>query len=114
MTSYLITGANRGLGFWMAAALSSKPVSDVSIVIAAVRKSSAALDRLIAESAGRVILLTVEITEEESVEKFAEEVAKILPNGLDVLINNAGITHRSTNAELGVIVMYVRTCSYRR
>lgn len=102
MTSYLITGANRGLGLWMATILASKPVSDVSIVIAAVRKSSDGLDRLIAGSAGRVRLLTVQITEEESVEKLAAEVAQILPHGLDVLINNAGIMNYSPNAELGV------------
>ena len=107
MTSYLITGANRGLGLWMATILASKPVSDVSIVIAAVRNSSDALDRLVAESAGRVKFLAVQITEEESVEKFAAEVAQILPHGLDVLINNAGIMHYSANAELGVEAMWV-------
>ncbi|KAJ6118401.1 hypothetical protein N7471_013868 [Penicillium samsonianum] len=105
MTSFLITGANRGLGLWMATILASKPASEVSVVIAAVRKSSDALERLIAESGGRVRLLVVQITEEESVEKFAVEVAQILPHGLDVLINNAGIMQYSPNSELGAEAM---------
>jgi len=107
MASYLITGANRGLGLLMTSFLASKPISEVGIIVAAVRSASDALDRLVESSNGRVAVLTVQVTDEESVCKFADEVAKILPSGLDVLINNAGIMKYSPDAELGVETMYV-------
>lgn len=107
MASYLITGANRGLGLLMASSLASKPMSEVSVVVAAVRSASDALERLVESSNGRVVVLTVQVTDEKGVCKFADEVAKVLPSGLDVLINNAGIMKYSLEAELGVETMYV-------
>ncbi|KAJ5533120.1 hypothetical protein N7494_009672 [Penicillium frequentans] len=107
MASYLITGANRGLGLLMASFLASKPMSKVGIIVAAVRSTSDALDRLVKSSNGRVAVLAVQVTDEESVRKFAGEVVKVLPSGLDVLINNAGIMQYSPDAELGVETMYV-------
>ncbi|KAJ5884514.1 hypothetical protein N7504_012086 [Penicillium tannophilum] len=105
MASYLITGANRGLGLLMASFLASKPMSEVGIIVAAVRSTSDALDRLVKSSNGRVAVLAVQVTDEESVRKFAGEVVKVLPSGLDVLINNAGIMQYSPDAELGVETM---------
>ncbi|KAJ5198236.1 uncharacterized protein N7498_007353 [Penicillium cinerascens] len=105
MASYLITGANRGLGLLMVSFLASKPVTEVDVVIAAVRKSSEALESIVERSNGRALVLTVQVTDEESVRKFDEEVKKVLPNGLDVLINNAGIMQSSPNAELGIEAM---------
>ena len=107
MASYLITGASRGLGLFMASFLASKPISEVGIIVAAVRSTSDALDRLVESSNGRVAVLTVQVTDEESVCQFADEVAKVLPSGLDVLINNAGVMQYSPDAELGVETMYV-------
>lgn len=91
----------------MVSFLASKPVTEVGIVIAAVRKSSEALENIVERSDGRVLVLTVQVTDEESVRKLDEEVKKVLPNGLDVLINNAGIMQSSPNAELGIEAMYV-------
>lgn len=107
MASYLITGANRGLGLLMASFLASKPTSEVGIIVAAVRSTSDALDCLVESSNGRVVVLAVQVTDEESVRKFGGEVVKVLPSGLDVLINNAGIMQYSPDAELGVETMYV-------
>jgi NAD(P)-dependent dehydrogenase (short-subunit alcohol dehydrogenase family) len=106
MASYMITGANRGLGLLMVTILASKPISEVSFVIAAVRNSSPALDSVVTRSSGRVVTIPVQITNEESVSKFAVEVNKVLGEvGLDVLINNAGIMKFSTNAEAGIKTM---------
>lgn len=91
----------------MVSFLASKPVTEVGIIIAAVRKSSEALGNIVDRSDERVLVLTVQVTDEESVKNFDEEVKKVLPNGLDVLINNAGIMQSSPNAELGIEAMYV-------
>jgi NAD(P)-dependent dehydrogenase (short-subunit alcohol dehydrogenase family) len=106
MTSYLITGANRGLGLLMVSFLASKPATEVGLIIAAVRRSSEALEKIVDRSGERVLVLNVQVTNEESVRNLNEEVKKVLPNGLDVLINNAGIMQFSPNAELGIEVMY--------
>jgi len=56
------------------------------------RHESSALKDLIAKSGGRVIFVALETTSEESIEKAASEVERMLEGkGLDVLINNAGI-----------------------
>ena len=40
----------------------------------------------------RLALIELDITDVTSVKKAAEEAAALLPNGLDYLINNAGIS----------------------
>lgn len=93
MASYLITGCSRGVGLATASYLASFPKDDVSIIFATARSHSAALDKLVQDSAGRVIFLEIETTNKTSVSAAAAEVEKILGDrGLDILINNAGIT----------------------
>lgn len=89
----------------MTSFLVSQPASDVATIIAAVRKSSDELEKIAKASNGRIIVLHVQVTDEEDVQRLSEEVAKVLPDGLDVLINNAGIMHYSQNAELGIQTM---------
>ncbi|KAI1616527.1 short-chain dehydrogenase-like protein [Exophiala viscosa] len=95
MTSYLITGAGRGLGLELAAQLASLPTSQVSTVFAAIRSSTppSALQTLIDHSKGRVIALTsTVVTDRASLDKAAAQVEALLNGkGLDVLINNAGV-----------------------
>jgi len=40
----------------------------------------------------RLALVELNVTDVASIKKAAEEVATLLPNGLDYLINNAGIS----------------------
>lgn len=92
MASYLVTGASRGIGLGIASVLASKPASEVSIVFAAARTETDALKQLIANSAGRVELVHMDVTSEESIKEAASKVDQSLNgNGLDVLINNAGV-----------------------
>ncbi len=105
MASYLVTGANRGLGLLMVSCLLSHASSEVGCVVASVRNSSEALEKLASDSGGRLVVLKVQITNEDSVRQFAQHVAKILPNGLDILINNAGMMSYSANAEVGIETM---------
>ncbi|POS69464.1 hypothetical protein DHEL01_v212141 [Diaporthe helianthi] len=98
MASYLISGASRGLGLALAASLSSRPASEVSKVFAAARKQSDDLKKLVDGSNGRVQFVPLEVTSQKSAEEAAQTVEKSLNGeGLDYLINNAGIMNRIPN-----------------
>lgn len=91
MSSFLITGTNRGLGLAITKYLVSLPASKVSIIFATARSESAELKEVIASSSGRAIFVKLETTVEESVKEAISQVKNALGgNGLDVLINNAG------------------------
>lgn len=96
MSSYLITGCSRGIGLALAGLLASKPTSEVGKIFAGARKETDALKKLIAGSNGRVEFVPIEVTSEQSVKQAFETVKKALgSNGLDVLINNAGIMNHT-------------------
>lgn len=89
MTSYLITGANRGLGLSLVTNLSSHPNA---LIFAAARCSSPELQRLIDNSGRKIVFLNVEVTKPASIAAAVEVVQKRLDGrGLEVLINNAGM-----------------------
>ncbi|RAK98105.1 SDR family oxidoreductase [Aspergillus ibericus CBS 121593] len=88
MASYLITGTSRGIGLAMARTLASKPVSEVSVE----------LKQLVAQSAGRVKSIPVDVEDKPSVQAAAATVEQALAGrGLDVLINNVGIMPSTPN-----------------
>jgi NAD(P)-dependent dehydrogenase (short-subunit alcohol dehydrogenase family) len=92
MSSYLITGAARGLGLEMAAILAARPSPEVSLVITTARKASPALQTLVQKSSGHVVIIPAEVTDEKTVQEAADEVKGIVGDkGIDVLVNNAGI-----------------------
>ncbi|GME46065.1 short chain oxidoreductase [Neofusicoccum parvum] len=100
MASYLITGSSRGIGLAVAALLASKPSSEVSKVFASARSNTDSLREIIAEYAGRVEYVKLDVTSEESVKEAARHVEKSLDGrGLDVLINNAGIMSKGTSVD---------------
>jgi NAD(P)-dependent dehydrogenase (short-subunit alcohol dehydrogenase family) len=91
MASYLITGSSRGIGLEVTKLLTSS--SDVGIVFATARSLSQPLQDVIASSGGRVYFVSLDVTKEESIAAAVSAVTEKLGagNGLDVLINNAGI-----------------------
>ncbi|KAF5007360.1 hypothetical protein FDECE_6291 [Fusarium decemcellulare] len=92
MASYFISGASRGLGLGIAAALAAKPASEVSIVFAGVRTETDAVKQLVKDSAGRIELVRIDATSKDSVKKAASQVtASLGDKGLDVLLNVAGV-----------------------
>lgn len=100
MASYLITGSSRGIGLAVAALLASKPSPEVSKVFASARSNTDSLREIIAEYAGRVEYVQLDVTSEESVKEAARHVEKSLDGrGLDVLINNAGIMSKGTSVD---------------
>ncbi|GAB7353829.1 hypothetical protein MBLNU459_g4201t1 [Dothideomycetes sp. NU459] len=93
MASYLITGASRGLGFELTKQLLELPTSRVGKIFAVTRSTPPApLQDLIRNSADRIVHVTASVDDTGSVQNAAEVVkAKLDGQGLDVLINNAGI-----------------------
>ncbi|KAF2852125.1 NAD(P)-binding protein [Plenodomus tracheiphilus IPT5] len=92
MASVLVTGAARGLGLALVKQLVSRPSSEVSKIIAAVRGDAPAVDEIVSQSSGRVSLVKLDITNSKSIDKAVAETKSILgEKGLDVLVNNAGI-----------------------
>ncbi|MBE9031009.1 SDR family oxidoreductase [filamentous cyanobacterium LEGE 11480] len=88
MGTYLVTGANRGIGYEFCKQLHDRGET----VIAACRSSSPELDAL-----GIRVETNVDITADESV---ASLVTRLGDTKLDVLINNAAIAKRITLEDL--------------
>ncbi|KAH7347018.1 short-chain dehydrogenase/reductase SDR [Pyrenochaeta sp. MPI-SDFR-AT-0127] len=92
MSSFLVTGASRGIGLSLVTHLASKPISEVSKVFASARSQSDALTNIISKAQGRVEFVELEVASLESVTSASVAVGKSLDGrGLDVLINNAGV-----------------------
>lgn len=88
----LITGANRGLGYY----LTKQGLARGHHVIAGVRSltentsSLAELQQLQQENPKQLTLVALEVTQEEMVKKAAEEIAETF-GALDVIVNNAAV-----------------------
>ncbi|MBD8605468.1 SDR family NAD(P)-dependent oxidoreductase [Aeromicrobium sp. CFBP 8757] len=82
----VITGAGSGLGRDIALGLSAKGYRVFGTAI-----SAEEIEELERSSDGAVTLARVDITDEESVRTWASTIAPQLPDGLGVLVNNAGI-----------------------
>ena len=92
MSSYLVTGAGRGIGLEMCRQLLK--VDHVSKIIATFRKEpSDALSTLAKESEGRLAAIPCEVNVPESIAKAVPLIASELGDkGLDVLVNNVGVS----------------------
>lgn len=105
MVSYLITGSSRGIGLGCVTILARKDASKVSKIVVAARSENSALKKLISESAGCIEFVPLEVTSEESAKKAGQHVERSLGDqGLDFLINNAGVP---SNTEGGIENMFV-------
>lgn len=102
MSSYLVTGGGRGLGFQFVQLLSKKPAGEISTIFATVRSvPSQALKDLANGSQGRVVIVHLVPTDTDSIARAVDEVKqKLAGKGLDVLINNAGMMEASESVEL--------------
>ncbi|KAI0784043.1 putative short-chain dehydrogenase [Abortiporus biennis] len=96
MPSYLITGSSRGIGFGLVKELLKNPENQV-LATARSPATSKDLQKLREQFPDnkRLALLTLDISKPETVTEAAQEAEKLLPNGLDVLISNAGIYRKA-------------------
>ncbi|MGQ4647815.1 SDR family NAD(P)-dependent oxidoreductase [Lyngbya aestuarii] len=88
MTTYLVTGANRGIGFEFCRQIKESGET----VIAVCRSTSEDLNAL-----GIQVQQGIDITQEQSV---ADLVVSLKNTPIDVLINNAGILKKNTLSQL--------------
>ena len=100
MTTYLITGASRGIGLELVRQLLELPVSQVGRIFAITRSSSStALQALLDKNADRVVPIIASVDDTDSVRRAAEEIkTKVGAQGLDVLINNAATNGSYSNS----------------
>ncbi|KAI0266191.1 NAD-P-binding protein [Gloeopeniophorella convolvens] len=90
-TTWLITGSNRGIGLEIVKQLLASPEN---IVIATCRKPDAAtaLKGLETGAAGKLHVVPLDVSDSASIKASAESLKDLLePQGLDYLINNAGV-----------------------
>ncbi|KAK8094175.1 short-chain dehydrogenases/reductase [Apiospora hydei] len=93
MPSYLITGSSRGLGLGFVTELLKDPGN---IVIATARDptKSAGLQELKKKHGyAQLHLVSLDVTKSDSVHDAAEATQKLLPDGLDYIISNAGVNY---------------------
>ncbi|KAH9848825.1 NAD-P-binding protein [Lenzites betulinus] len=90
-TTWLITGASRGIGFELVRQLVESPNN---LVIAACRTpaKATALEALKKSAQGTLHVIPLDVSDTESIRAIPKELEPILgESGLDYLINNAGI-----------------------
>ncbi|KAJ5503933.1 Short-chain dehydrogenase/reductase SDR [Penicillium fimorum] len=99
MSSYLITGASRGLGFEFVRHLAQNPDNTV---IGLVRNKAAADSKAKEEGLHNVHMVEAQYTDLASLKKAAEVVKDITAGALDYLVNNAAsISHVTQFKTLG-------------
>jgi len=86
----LVTGGNRGIGFEITRQLAERGMT-VLLCARDPEKGAAAAEELSA-AGGRVLPRELDVSDSDSVERLASEVASD-PGRLDVLVNNAGILY---------------------
>jgi NAD(P)-dependent dehydrogenase (short-subunit alcohol dehydrogenase family) len=113
MTSYLVTGSSRGLGLHFveelvrnhAESITGKWLKSIKLktpenfVIASVRNpcKAAELQTLLSKyPKERSAIVQLDIDSPESIKNAAVEVSKLLPEGLDVFVSNAGVNFQPT------------------
>lgn len=91
----MVTGANSGIGLVAARELARKGAS-VVVACRDTRKGEAAIEKMLAEAGlepgqGRFDLRVLDLADLNSVRDFAAGLIAEYPDGLDLLINNAGV-----------------------
>ncbi|KAJ3164145.1 hypothetical protein HDU88_005648 [Geranomyces variabilis] len=96
-TTYLVAGANRGLGLGFASSLAARPNT---VVFATARDPSSATElAALAKKHSNVHILKLETTSESDAAAAASEIKRLGHSHLDVVIVNAGVGHKASVLE---------------
>ena len=93
MSTYLITGASRGLGLALVLNLAARPTKEVEFIIATARTKTPALQKTLDTYPDTVVFISLDVVEQSSIDEAVHQVQSALgvSRRLDVLINNAGV-----------------------
>lgn len=86
----IVTGANTGIGFEKAKALAIKGATTIMACRSRARAEAALLSLEKSEPAGKMIIMTLDLSSLESIEAFVQDFSSRFSQ-LDMLINNAGV-----------------------
>lgn len=101
MKSVLITGCNRGIGLGLVQQLIKSKTPPEHIISTCRNIEKATSLRELSEQNRNVHILEVDVNNFDSYTKFVDEVEKIVKDdGLNVLINNAGVSPKFTRVGL--------------
>lgn len=90
--SVLITGASRGLGLQLVESLATGGYSPNKIIAACRDPTKAQRLQELAQQHSSIYIITLDVLEQENINRSVEEVSQLVQeNGLNCLINNAGI-----------------------
>nr|XP_045603754.1 C-factor-like [Procambarus clarkii] len=99
--SVVITGSSRGLGLEMVRQLAAATKSPELIIATCRNPDSAQVLKKIAENHQNVHIAKLDVGDEASYDSFVAHVKEMVgTNGLNLLINNAGISPRSTRINM--------------
>ena len=94
---YFIAGATRGIGFNIAKILAQRP--DVKVIATARNVEAAKELAELKASTGRVEIVQLDVSSEESIDALDAQLKKVAADGVDVFISNAAIGKFSTILE---------------
>jgi norsolorinic acid ketoreductase len=95
--TYLVTGANRGIGKGFTTTLLQRPNTTVIAAVRDLARSSTALDSLPKASGAKLILVKLDsASESDPKDVVAELKSKHAITSVDIVIANAGISHSGT------------------
>ncbi|KAJ3343896.1 hypothetical protein HDU93_005179 [Gonapodya sp. JEL0774] len=92
--TFLITGASRGIGLEFVKQIAIKyPDANIIAAVRNVEKSEAAVKAVAANKtgSGKLSVIQLDADDETSIKNAAVTVSNLYPEGIDILINNAGI-----------------------
>ena len=92
----VVTGANKGIGFHIASSLASKGFTTI-LACRNENLGNEAVMKLKNQGVDNVVFKPLDINNVESINKFATEMNKDFPDGINVLVNNAGMAFKGAD-----------------
>jgi len=101
----VVTGANKGIGFWIVQKLLvSNSLSDIILTARNPDLGRTAIDSLVKSHSGsspntKLHFHQLDIQDETSIQNFTKYLSDNFPQGLDILVNNAGFAFKQAATE---------------
>ncbi|CAH2350558.1 uncharacterized oxidoreductase [[Candida] railenensis] len=88
--TYLITGANRGIGYALTEELSKRSHTQIIATTRDAQNSNELVQ--LKEKTGNIDIIELDVSSEESIDGLDDQLKEIAIDGIDVFISNAGIS----------------------